>query len=232
MHYLLKPFFLTLPLLLSLHPLFAQVEANQNLVSNWYLEERFLITDQNEDALLDKSEMRQFPKEFAYYLDNRNFELTDLNKDRKLSFNEMKRRVRTEFTFRQKQELKELRQIEQEVEQLDLSTLKAQPAVLVRLFGNLEWLYANRKLAERIIADQEWANAHPEVMLSLQRNLCWLASNPAKAKILYRNRQLTSQLPELLGWRADHKAFIRSHPKLDGIYPVLYWPEEIRVNGK
>lgn len=213
----------------------SQAQETETLLGNWYLQERFIIADKNEDALMEKAELQQFPNEFAYYLYGRNFDLTDLNQDSKLSFNEMVQRVESEFSFRQQMERKEIRELKAKYPQLsnpDLPFLKENPVLVAKLFSNLEWMYTNKKLVIQLNKDAQWSQDHPETLISLQRNLCWLATNPEAARTLYKNREATRQLPELLSWRADHKSFMKSYPFLNGNYMPAFWPGNIRMRGK
>ncbi|MEZ4827301.1 MAG: hypothetical protein R3C61_13635 [Bacteroidia bacterium] len=76
-------------LLLFANLVYAQNTQLNSDITTWYLEERFIIADQNDDALLSKSEMKVFADEFCYYLADRYFELADRNQDGFLSFNEI-----------------------------------------------------------------------------------------------------------------------------------------------
>ncbi|MEL6132937.1 MAG: hypothetical protein AAFR59_06190, partial [Bacteroidota bacterium] len=86
------------------------------------------------------------------------------------------------------------------------------------------WLSENADIAEKIYKDRRWISSHSEAILVLHRNLRWMAANPSEASHLYNNRYATSQLPELIGWRAEHKMFIRQHPKLDRFYEASFIP--------
>lgn len=230
-----RPFYFLIAALLPLFFAQAQAQETETLLGNWYLQERFLIADKNEDALLEKGELQQFNKEFAYYLYGRNFPLTDLNQDGKLSFNEMAQRTESEFSFRQQMDRKEIRELKATYPQLanpDLTFLKNNPELVAQLFMNLEWMYANRDLVMQLNKDLNWSKNNPGTLLSLQRNLCWLATNPDAAKTLYKNREATRQLPELLSWRADHKSFMKNYPFLNGSYMPAFWPGNIRLRGK
>lgn len=82
----------------------------------------------------------------------------------------------------------------------------------------------NPEIAEILYNDKAWTTENPEVILVLHQNLRWMTSNPSKAKNLYKNRHATRQLPELLGWRADHQAFIRMNPVANKFYGVSFFP--------
>lgn len=210
----------------------AQDELLSREISEWFLEERFIIADQNEDALLDRDELRLFAIEFAYYLEPRSFEATDKNRDGYLSYHEIKSRVQSEATYRYNQDRKDLRNLALTyplLQQADIRYLKDNPALVTSLFGNLTWMYENADLAKKIYSDKLWLDAHPEALLSLHRNLRWMAANPATARNLYRERTSTQFLPELLAWRADHMEFIRKHPRMDQFYDFIFIPEGIRI---
>ncbi len=220
-------------LILSLSFVFTQAQEVETLVGNWYLQERFLIADENDDALLNKAELQHFNKEFAYYLYGRNYQLTDLNMDGKLSFNEMSQRIESEFSFRQQMERKEIRELKSQYPQLadpSIDFLKSNPQLVASLFSNLEWMYTHGNLMLALSEDFGWTKNNPEALLNLQRNLCWLATNPQIARKLYQDRETARQLPELLSWRADHKSFLRSNPFLNGNYMPAFWPGNIRIN--
>lgn len=211
----------------------AQSDLVNRKLSLWFLEERFLITDQNDDALLDRDEMRQFPREFAYYLDARHFVLSDKNKDGMLSFNELRARTKSENLYRLSQDRRQIRALAYEfpyLDQADPKYLKGHPELVKNLFGNLVWLYDNPSLAAKVYKDKMWTSQHPEVLLALHRNLRWMAANPNNARFLYRDRSATQRLPELLAWRADHKDFMRQYPKVNVFDNLDFIPEAIQIN--
>ncbi|MEL6591350.1 MAG: hypothetical protein AAFQ68_14775, partial [Bacteroidota bacterium] len=77
----MKKLFAAFSLLAALAPLFSlhAQQSPQQQISTWFLEERFLIADQNDDALLQLGEMKRFPQEYAFYLTEDNFSLSDKN---------------------------------------------------------------------------------------------------------------------------------------------------------
>ena len=214
-------------------PIWAQNASFDQVVSNWFLEERFIIADKNDDALLEREEMEAFAGEFVYYLSGRNYSLTDRNRDGFLSFNEMFARTRSEYMFRYNAEQRQLRNLRAQYSFLqnpDIVTLKANPELVKQLFTNLSWMYNFADVATALYMDKAWMNANPGVKLSLHKNLRWMAANPEKAKEMYRDRYTTQQLPELLAWRADHKDFFRKYPRLDHLYLLEFFPSEILLN--
>lgn len=201
-------------------------------ISIWFQEERFLMADRNEDAYLDRQEMTAFPNEFVYYLTDQNFGLTDQNGDRKLSFNEIHARRSTENIYRYHIERREIRRLSSEyplLAQADAKFLRKHPDLVRQLFANLLWMYEHPELAEKIYSDKTWCQSHPEVLVALHRNLRWMAANPATAARLYQNRTATQYVPELMSWRADHKLFIRQHPKWKAFYGEGFIPGGIRT---
>lgn len=218
--------------------LFANLLSAQNPqlyedITNWYLEERFIITDQNDDALLSKAEISVFSDEFCYYLADRHFELADRNQDGFLSFNEINLRKKSEYLYRTNLERKNLRLLAEDyplLSQADGNYLRDNPELVKSLFANLVWLCENGELASQIVNDRLWNTRYPEVMIVLHRNLRWMVANPDKAKNLYRDRLATQQLPELLSWRADHKDFIRRYALPDRFYELEFIPESVRLN--
>ena len=211
---------------------FAQSDPITREVSDWFLEERFIIADLNEDALLDREEMAQFAGEFAYYLEEAAFKATDKNRDGRLSFNEIRVRVQSENNYRLSQERKALRSLAEQYPllfQADVKYLRNRPELVAALFTNLTWLCEHAELAEKIYNDRTWMAAHPEVKLALHRNLRWMAAHPSEARDLYRDRSVTEHLPELLAWRADHIDFIRRHPRLERLYDADFIPQGVQV---
>jgi hypothetical protein len=205
----------------------AQSHPTHQDIDLWFQEERFIIADQNDDALLDQSEMKRFSSEFSYYLEPRHYQLTDKNQDGLLSFNEMLDRSHSEKIYRFSQEQRELRDLAHTyplLAQADAKYLKARPELVRSLFGNLLWLSDHQKLVESLYGDRFWSSQNAEVLLVLHRNLRWMAANPNGAKALYRDRSATQYLPELLSWRADHKDFIHKHPRLDDFYRSAFFP--------
>ncbi|MEO1419025.1 MAG: hypothetical protein AAFW00_27470 [Bacteroidota bacterium] len=222
-----QPLFLLLILLLSTSSLFAQSDPVCQEITAWFQEERFIIADQNEDALLARTEMQVFPQEFVYFLAGRHFQIADINKDGFLSFNELHAKRKSENIFRYQLERRQIREMAQQhpyLAQADERYLKKYPILVKTLFTNLLWLSENAPIAEKIYKDRRWISSNSEAILALHRNLRWMAANPSEASQLYNNRYATSQLPELIGWRAEHKAFIRQHPKLDRFYEASFIP--------
>ncbi|MDX1908590.1 MAG: hypothetical protein SF053_16250 [Bacteroidia bacterium] len=210
----------------------AQTDPLNQQISLWFLEERFIIADKNDDALLNRDELMRFPQEFGYYLDERTYSLTDKNHDTYLSFYEINARVETEYLYRYNMERRQLRDIGSQyplLAQTDARALKQQPEVVIQLMGNLVWLYENADIAEKIYKDPVFTASHPEVLDALHRNLRWMAANPNDARVLYQNRTQTQRLPELLSWRASHLEFIRLHPRMDRFYEADFIPEAIRI---
>lgn len=211
----------------SLPALYAQTPPAESRISDWYQEERFILADKNEDALLSRKEITQQPQEFAYFLAGQNYQLTDLNRDGFLSFNEITQRRRAEFLYRYQMEGRALRELGQEhplLAQVDLSYLKEHPELVSRLLGNYLWMAQNKELAGRLVRDKYWMSQHPEALRALHSNLRWMAANPGDARQLYQDRGAIQILPHLMGWRAAHLDFIRRyHP--EGDYSRIFLPE-------
>ncbi|MCI4666709.1 MAG: hypothetical protein MRZ79_01010 [Bacteroidia bacterium] len=216
-----------LALLLSTLTVFAQTDPMCEEITTWFQEERFLITDQNDDALLSRAEMERFENEFSYFLESRHFVIADRNQDGLLSFNEIhaKKNAEKVYRFRQdRRKLRELSRVHPTLAQASNKYLKQRPQLVVSLFSNLIWLRENPELAEKLYKDRRWTGTNPEVLVALHRNLRWMAANPSEAEALYKNRNATRRLPELLGWRADHKAFINQHPQIQRFYEQGFIP--------
>lgn len=219
----------------SVSPLLAQTSVLKQEISVWFLEERFLIADYNDDALLEMNELRQFPEEFIYYLDSRNFQSSDRNQDGLLSFNEINARRNSEHVYRHNMDRKQYRELARTyplLAQADVRYLKENPELVNRLFGNLTWMLENEDLASKVYLDRSWTSRHPQVLVTLHTNLRWMASNPVEARSLYRDRNTTQQLPQLLSWRADHQEFLRKFPRLDEFKYIDFHPGDIVLGNR
>lgn len=211
---------------------FGQERQINEKIDNWFLEQRFILADKNDDALLDKKEMDNFGSEFVYFLNDRYYQLSDANQDGLLSFSEMFSRRKSEYLFRYNTERRQLRSLLQQypiLPRADLAFLKRNPQLVVQLFENLVWMYEEEEMVEKLLKDGNWMQKNPRVMLALHKNLRWMAANPNRAKRLYQNRTYTQELPQLVGWRANHKKFIRNNALLDKFYEISFIPEGIRV---
>ena len=200
--------------------------SNSKEIRDWYLEERFLITDSNDDALLDRTELAKFSDEFSYYLVEEHFNASDYNNDRHLSFNEIRNRVHSEMMYRTSTERRALRKLQQTYSipsKPSINFYMQRPSLVASLFGNLTWMQENPKMVQDILSKGEWIQNHEEVSIVLQKNLRWMVSHPTEAEKLYNQRSTTELLPELLSWRADHKIFIRQNHMLDRAYLVDFF---------
>ncbi len=212
-------------------PVIAQTADFNEAVANWYQEERFLLADRNDDALLDKAEMGKVAPEFSYFLANNHFELTDKNGDQKLSFNEVRQRSYPEMMFRYQEEKNAIRVLAINyplVDQADLSYLKSNPGLAVALLRNYVWMYDHEGLVDKLMSEVAWLNQHTEVMMALHQNLRWMAAHPRSARTLYANRSLSQRLPELQGWRSAHMSFIPKYPRLEQAYDNGFIPSGAR----
>lgn len=195
-------------------------------IKDWYLEERFLITDSNDDALLDRTELAKFSDEFSYYLVEEHFTASDYNKDRHLSFNEIRNRVHSEMMYRASTERRELRKLKQSYSipaKPNRNFYMQRPNLVANLFGNLTWMQENPEMVRDILSHGQWIQDHDAVTIVLQKNLRWMVSHPKEAEKLYNIRSTTELLPELLSWRADHKNFIRQNQMLNKAYLVDFF---------
>ena len=220
-----------LPIILSY--VFSHAQNINDEISNWFLEERFIIADKNDDALLDHSEMEAYNNEFVYYLTDRNYDLTDKNGDGFLSFQEIHARKKTEYLFRYNMDIREIRNLTRRypfLPKADEAYLKDNPVLVASLFSNLVWMYQNAELAEEIYKNKIWMDLHIDAKIALHKNLRWMASNPAAARHMYRDRNATQYLPQFLGWRASHKNLIRKYPRLEQFYELEFVPASIRIN--
>lgn len=212
--------------------LFAQEQLSTQEIHLWFQEERFLITDQDNNALLDKEEMKNYSNEFAYYLAENHYELTDTNHDTFISFKEILARTDVENAYRYTQERKQLRTLSTEypfLRQADETYLKNNPKLTEQLFSNLYWLYEHSTLAKKVYEDKSWTNRNLDVIHALHNNLRWMAANPYEAKNLYRNRKVTLDLPHLVGWRSHHKDFIQKHAIAEKFYELEFIPKDLRL---
>lgn len=212
-------------------PIFAQTM--QEKVSNWYWQERFVVADANEDALLEKVELGKFATEFSYYLEAKNFQLSDENHDGFLSYQEMLSRKEAEANYRISMESRQIRSLEaanQGLANADVQFLKNNSVLTMTLFSNFTWMIQHADLAEKLYSDKLWMATHTSVSNALHHNLCWMASNPKSAKVIYEAQKTAS--PELLGWRADHLKFIRQNPALETHYQLEGFQAIIKVGKK
>lgn len=217
-----------LSLVLVATPTFAQTM--QQKVSNWYWQERFVVADANEDALLEKAELGKFSTEFSYYLDTKNFQLSDENHDGFLSYQEMLSRKEAEANYRISMETRQIHSLETAntgLANADVQFLKNNAVLTASLFSNFTWMIQHADLAEKLYADKLWMATHTSVGNALHHNLCWMASNPKSAKVIYESHKTAS--PELLGWRADHLKFIRQNPALEAYYQLEGFQAVIKV---
>ncbi len=213
--------------------LLSQEDLSNQEIHIWFQEERFLIADEDNNALLDKEEMQSYENEFAYFLAENHYDLTDQNKDKFISFKEILARTKVENAFRYARERKQLRELATDypfLRQADETYLKNNPILTAKLFTNLCWLYEHPDLAKKIYEDKSWTNKHIEVLHSLHNNLRWMAANPFEAKNLYKNKKATINLPHLLGWRSHHKEFIQNHVIAEKFYELEFIPEGLRLN--
>ncbi len=215
-------------------PLIAPLQAQDpgQAIAEWYLEERFLLADRNEDARLNREELNAFPGEFSYYLLDQHYRAADQNQDGHLTFQEMNSRTQSENAYRYQQEQRRLRSLAREyplLAQADKRYLEARPKLVRELFSNLTWMYQHAELAEKLYHDRRFVQRYPEVLQALHLNLRWLAANPGEARQLYRNHEATESLPQLLGWRANHMNFIRELPASQGYYHPAFLPAGIRI---
>ena len=205
----------------------AQQELNQ-VLSDWYLEERFILVDKDKDALLDRDEIQQFEQEFAYYLEPRNYILSDTDGDGKLSYRETRSRVVVEFNYRYAREVEALKKAYTDTPALreaDAVWLKSHPALAASLFGNLYWMNKHSELAREVYQDKAWMQTHSNVLASLQRNICWLVTHPADAKQLYKDLKISRKAPEMMSWRAAHKNLLRRYNELPEDIVLSFLPK-------
>ncbi|WNJ16330.1 hypothetical protein [Pontibacter sp. G13] len=206
---------------------FGQSNSQLSLVNKWYQEQRFIMADLNDDALLQMSELSAFPNEFCYFLEDRHFSIADRNHDGSLSFREILEKSSPETMYRYQRDLAQLKELSKQHANLrnaSIETLKQQPSLVSTLFANLTWMYSRAEVAKSLYEDSSWCEAHPEVLIALHENLRWMAANPKGAKSLYQNRRAVEQLPHLLSWRADHKHFLKKHPLLQQAYDIAFIP--------
>jgi hypothetical protein len=206
---------------------FAQQQLNK-VLSDWYLEERFILVDKDRDALLDLDELQQFAQEFAYYLEPRNYALSDTDGDGKLSYKETRQRVVVEFNYRYAREIATLSEAirsNPELKTADAAWLKSNPAITASLFGNFYWMNNHAALAREVYQDQAWMQTNSEVLAALQRNICWLVTHPADAKQLYKALKISRKAPEMMSWRAAHKSLLRRYNELPEDIVLSFLPK-------
>lgn len=215
----------TILMLLACASLSLHAQSPTAVFDTWFLEERFLIADKDENALLNRAELQTYSREFGYYLAENHFALSDLNHDGQLSFNEISKRAQTEFAYRQAMERKEVRALEAQYPMLSLSAetaLRNNPSLAEKLFGNYTFLRENAPEVAKLYNDPAWTASHKTAMVALHHNLRWMVANPADARSLYRDRTVTDAIPELLGWRNAHKDLLRRYPQVDKIEGMIF----------
>lgn len=192
-------------------------------ISNWYWKERFTTADANRNAMLERTELSKFPSEFSYYLDNRNFMVSDLNEDGELSFGEMIDKKESEIAYRNAMETRQIRQLEATYPALVKSPtdfILATPTIAAILFENFAWTTQHRDVMEVLYKNKTWMNSNKEAAAALNRNLCWMASNPKSAEYLYNNQKSGFSTPELLAWKSEHLKFMRQNNVADNFYTL------------
>lgn len=215
--------------------LFASSSFGQQIdekLSSWYWSERFNITDLNEDALLDKSEMGRFPAEYAFFIEN--FKGSDKNGDGLLSFNEMIAMKQAEIGYRTTMENRKLARLKEQFPELatpSYTLLRKKPELVAELFANFTWMIQNPQLVDALQNDKQWMASNPKVQSALKNNLCWMASAPKSAKHAYKNLNYSDQ-PELLGWRADHLKFLKINSISADYYLIDGYQAVIKLGTK
>ncbi|MDW3650579.1 MAG: hypothetical protein R8P61_26120 [Bacteroidia bacterium] len=220
----------TLLALLCTLGLFPQSSFSQDKLSNWYIEEVFLLADLNEDKYLSESEILQLRENFAYYQNPEYFERTDKNKDGYLDYPEFRYRFGQALVHRQEIDGKELKILSESFpyfEDAAYKYLKRHPELTERLMNNLLWTREHPDLMKQIIADKAWLSKEKAIVESLSSNLIWLSENPVLAKKFYQAKKLNPVSNIWRSWSISHMDYLANNSVQQGIQiDFPYWPAE------
>ncbi|MEO0468403.1 MAG: hypothetical protein AAF206_02190 [Bacteroidota bacterium] len=206
---------------------FLQLAFGQNQperVTDWYLTERFVQTDRNDDGLLSIEEMRLLDREWGFYLDPDGLDKADLNRDGLLSRSEVARVAGDAHQHRLRDDVKQIAILNRQYPFFQSAKIKyfqRHPELTRQLMNNLIWLRNHPETVSRMISLRSWMRGQPEIARDLHRNLCYLAEHPGVALVLYDLPDIRTRQPELSQWRNRHQRFIsENHLQLDQIYHV------------
>ncbi|MEM6800700.1 MAG: hypothetical protein AAF696_04810 [Bacteroidota bacterium] len=210
--------------------LFPQLSFAQDKLSNWYIQEVFLLADLNQDKYLSETEIIQLQENFAYYQNPENFEHTDKNNDGYLDYPEFRYRFGQALVHRQEIDEQELMSLSEEYpyfEDAAYKYLKRHPELTAHLTNNLVWTRANPDLMKQLIADKGWLSKEKQVLEALSSNLIWLSENPHLARKFYGIKKQKSISNIWKSWSISHQVFLANNDIEEGIQiDFPYWPSE------
>ncbi len=185
-------------------------------IGRWYLEQRFLIADNDLDETLDPSEIKIIQGEFTYYLNGNHYEKCDLDHDGALSREEVNKHANQEWSYRSGLESREITRLIAEYPFLsnpDANSLIANPELTTQLLSNYTWTSQHPELVFDIMSDRAWLSQTPQAIRQFHFNFRWLVDFPHYALRFYKMRDWGSHVPELREWRRNHQAFLGAHPQ-------------------
>ena len=185
-------------------------------IGRWYLEQRFLIADNDLDETLDPPELKIIQGEFAYYLNGNFYEKCDLNRDGVLSRDEVNKHAIQEWNYRLSSEAGEIARLQAEYPALakpDVQSLISAPGLMQKLLNNYTWTSQHPALVFEIMSNRTWLSQNPQAIKVFHFNFRWLVDFPQYALRFYKMREWGSYVPELREWRKNHLAFLGAHPQ-------------------
>lgn len=220
-------FFLALILTIGINP---TVLLSQDNLSNWYVQEVFLLADLNQDKYLSEIEILALRENFAYYQNPENFDLADKNKDNYLDYQEFRYRFGQALVHRQEIDGKELKILSENYpyfENAAYKYLKRHPELTEKLMNNLLWTREHPDLMKQIISDRSWLSKEPSITESLSSNLIWLTENPNLARKFYQIKKGNAISDIWRSWGITHSNFMEDHKAEAGVQiDFPFWPTE------
>lgn len=193
----------------------AQSDNDAETIGRWYLEQRFLIADNDLDGTLDPSEIKAIQGEFVYYLNGNHYDRCDLDHDGILSKDEINQHAKEEWEFRTRVESKEIEKLKAENPGLanpDVHILMDSPDLVEKLLSNYTWTSQHADVVASLMGNRSWASNHPNLIKQFHHNFRWLTDHPNHATRFYKMKDWGSRVPELREWRRNHQSFLSAHP--------------------
>ncbi len=188
---------------------------SESTLLSWFYEHSFLIVDESEDGLLSLHELQSFYAEFQYFLTDNRFFYTDLDKDGKLSWEEIYPHFQDAWNFRLEAENLEISKLAQSYpyfSSLQAQYLKRHPTLAQTLLSNYSWMIQHITVARKLIKNENWLRQHPLAALSIHTNLRWLIDHPDLATLFYRHKIFNSFPSNFTQWRWDHLSYVNKNP--------------------
>lgn len=202
----------------------AQPDNDAETIGRWYLEQRFMIADNDLDGTLDPSEIKAIQGEFAYYLNGNHYDRCDLDHDGILSKDEINQHAKEEWEFRTRSESQEIEKLKTENPGLanpDVHFLMDSPVLASKLLSNYTWTSQHADVVASLMGNRSWVSKHPALIKQFHHNFRWLTDHPNHATRFYKMKDWGSRVPELREWRRNHQSFLSAHPNwADGNTPT------------